>query len=184
MGTSISTLRSDGPLELTPAAGLAGGLWLEWPLLGELRFQPELNYVTAGAIGEGSAGDVFANPADPDQRVRLRFTYTYLQLPVLVAWEPSLRRTLTPRLFAGPYVAFKQDAYVRLEDDVPGASEIDTEVRDRDYGIAFGGQVSVETGTLGRLALGAEASVGLQDVRESDFRTTNLCVLLFVGLMF
>ncbi len=184
MGASVSTLRTDGPVDYTPAAGLAGGVWFDRPLFGGLRFQPELNYVTGGAHGTARAGDVLLNPADPERRVRLRLTYTYLQVPVLLAWEPPLQRALTPRVFAGPYVAFKQDAYVRFEGDVTGTAEVDQRVRSRDYGVAFGGHVSVDTGTLGRVAVGAQASVGLTDVRDSAVSTRNAALLLFVAAMF
>lgn len=184
MGATVSTLRTDGPVDYTPAAGLAGGLWFEMPLVAGLRFQPELNYLTAGAHGTARAEDVLANPADPDRRLHLRLTYTYLQVPALLAWEPPLQQSLTPRLFAGPYVAFKQDAYVRFEDDVAGTSEVDERVHSRDYGVAFGGHVSLDTGLLGRLALGAEASVGLTDLRDSPVSTRNATLMLFFGLAF
>lgn len=192
LGTSVSTLRTDGPLEMGLAAGLSGGVWVDVPFRGGLSLQSGVTYLSAGANATARAGDVFDAPADPEQPVRLRFSYTYLQVPLQLAYEPPLRRTLSPRVFAGPYVAFNQDAFVRygVEGGTLGNAESDRNVNGRDYGVAFGGQVSFDTGAYGRFAVGAEASVGLADIRDapvtasSNVQTTNLGVLLFVGVVF
>ncbi len=186
MGTSVFTFRSDSPIKLSPGAGLAGGLWFDVPLAGALRLQPELTYITAGARGTARAGDVFVNAANPDQPVKLKFTYTYLQVPLLLAFEPAVASRFSPRVFGGGYVGFNQDAYIRVgpEGGELGASESDQQVQSRDYGLMLGGHVSIEAGGFGRIALGAEGSFGLADVRESTFRTTNLGVMVFIGLVF
>lgn len=186
VGTSIATLRTDGPFATTPTAGFSGGLWLDWPLRGGLAVQTGLTYLHAGANATARAGDVLVDPADPEQRVRLTFRYTYLQVPLLAAFEPPLRRTVTPRVYAGPYVAFNQDAFVRFgpEGGALGNAETDRGVNSRDYGVLVGGHLSLDADAFGRLAAGAEVSVGLGDVRESAARTTNLGVLIFVGVVF
>lgn len=186
VGTSVSTLRTDGPIDMAPAAGFSGGLWLDWALVGGFAVQSGVTYLHAGADGTARAGDVLEDPLDPEQRVRLTFRYTYLQIPLMLAFEPPLRRRVSPRVYAGPYVAFNQDAFVRFgaEDGPLGNAETDPGVNARDYGVGVGGHLSFDTGTYGRVAVGAEASLGLSDVRESTGQTTNLGVLLFVGVVF
>jgi len=133
VGAVVSRLGGDG--DYGTGMGLSAGIFAGIELSRTIGLYPELAYVPKGASAEN-----FVHGFDPStgNLVELRLTHTvnlhYLELYLPVAWQlPLDGRSVRPRLYAGPSLAFElaceADLKLRSETISPTGETLDvTEV--------------------------------------------------------
>ncbi len=163
IGAVSSTFIGDlviGPTTWERETGLAASVAFGLDLGRGLIPQAELHYVQMGA---GTAA------LYQDIPVILNSDLTYLAIPLFLQYRLQTRATTYPRLFAGPYVAFKMESYLTLTPREGGLAiiEQDHSVESVDYGIAFGLALDFE---LAAQLFTAEARYmrGLRDISQPD----------------
>lgn len=157
------------------AASVAFGLDLGRGLLP----QAELHYVQMGA---GTA------VLYQDVPVTLNSDLTYLSVPLFLQYRLRTRATAYPRVFAGPYVAFKMESYLTLAPREGGLAiiEQDQSVESVDYGVALGLALDFEVAAQ-LFTAEARYTRGMRDVTRpdpllGDPQLTNTGLVFMVGL--
>lgn len=149
--------------------------------MGSLTLQPELLYVQKGATTE------VANPFT-GQTMEMTATLSYLELPVLAAYELPVDAPVSPYLFAGPAPALKLSEGV----EVGGQSEEqdDEEIASFDLGLVLGGGADYTVEGVGTLTFDLRYTMGLINVADSDVEgqqdlsAKNGAFSLMVGYLF
>lgn len=138
------------------AASVAFGLDLGRGLLP----QAELHYVQMGAETAALYQDV---------PVILNSDLTYLSLPLFLQYRLRTRATAYPRLFAGPFAAFKMESYLTITPREGGLAiiEQDQSVESLDYGVAFGLALDFEFAAQ-LFTVEARYTRGMRDVSRPD----------------
>jgi hypothetical protein len=146
-----------------------------------------VSYLSKGARGTSTVGAVFGqNQPGPERELSLRLTYPYVEVPLYVAFAPSVRGRLQPQLYAGGHLSFAQPAYASYA--IAGGpyteGERDESVQSRDAGISGGLLVRAETERFGTLTGGLHVSAGLENLRRTTPALHAVGALLFVGVAF
>lgn len=142
-------------------AGFGG--FAQLMLAPNLSLQPEALY-----LGKGFSGS--------DGGVESTFKLTYLQVPLLLQYHFPVEGNVSPRLFAGPAVAFKlscdvegNDGSTSLEFPCEDFQDfgLDLNPRSTDFGLSFGGGIDITSGGV-VVTLDGRYDLGLSDVLEFE----------------
>lgn len=155
-GVNVSDFYGDDADNSDVRAGFSGGLLFNYRFNSYWAIQPEVLFNIKGAdLDTGLAGE--NGPAE--------YEFGYLNVPVLAKFYIPTGSALTPNLFAGPEVGFK--LYGESND-----SDIDDELKDAEFGIAFGAGLDLSTGSnpanlIRTVGLDLRYSLGLTDVFDT-----------------
>lgn len=186
VGVGAFTISGESRASLSPRAGLGARLWLEREVRAGLSVGAGVEYLAKGADGEAPADVLFPEDGPNETLVRLRFDHAYLEVPVYLAYAPTVRARVQPQVYAGPHVSFLQSAYARYgaRGAALGEAQTDASIRSRDFGLTAGALVRAEAGAFGRLVVGAHASLGFQNLRRRTPALTARGVLVYAGVSF
>ena len=175
-GLSSATLRVDedggDESDTDRRNGFAGGAFLTFGLAPQLGLRTELLYAMKGAKLSGQDGG-----GDEDESGSVQLDY--VELPILLQFQPAVAGGVRPRLYAGPALALKARCKLELgsgEFQVSSDCEAldgDEEnlIKDFDVGAMVGGELAF--GTVGpTVAIGVRYTHGLANV--SDVSGTTL----------
>lgn len=151
-GILSSSLADDPDVGVSSRTGFGGGAWLQWMVGESWSVQPELLYLTKGASEEDGDGE---------------FKPSYLQLPVLVQFHVPLDANLTPRVFAGPSLAFELACDVSFDDESMSCEDFGTTTKSIDFGLVFGAGVDIPAGSV-VVTLDARYDLGLTNIVDED----------------
>ena len=153
--------------------GFAFGFVTEFPMgTGGFSLQPEFLYVMKG--GKAEFPEMVAEGYD----VTMKLKQDYIEVPVLIKYTTPGEGKMKPCFFAGPFAAFNIGSKVEFEglpaeavDDAPdGDIENATSI---DFGVAFGGGISMAVGQKGKLTFDLRYTLGLtnifDDVAEDEY---------------
>ncbi|MCC6930310.1 MAG: outer membrane beta-barrel protein [Gemmatimonadaceae bacterium] len=149
VGATFSTLRGiDG---LDSRTGLIGGL-SNVSSGSVFTLQTELLFVSKGAKGSNSTAE--------------GLQLDYIEVPIMLRFQPMTEGTVHPHAYAGPYVGFKIDCKVKGTsgscDDIPGVS-----TKTVDVGGLLGGGIDFDLGPV-VLTGGMRYSFGVSSVADFD----------------
>lgn len=146
-----------------------------------LSVQPEALYLQKG-FGDEAEG------------VDSTFELDYVQVPVLLQYHFPVDGNLSPRLFAGPALAFNLgcdvsgtdgSASVSLNCDDFAAFGLDLEARSVEFALVFGGGLDIAAGSM-TVTFDGRYDLGLSDILEIEGTTglKNRAWALFAGVGF
>lgn len=149
--------------------GFAGGAFLQVNVGQSFSIQPEALYVAKGSEVDG------------DFEVKL----SYLEVPILLQYHIPAA-VVSPRLFAGPSLAFEMSCDLAQGGVSITCDEGDTQTKSADFGLVFGAGVDVPAGPVvitfdGRYDLGA---TNIEDSGDPDTSVKNRSWQFFAGLGF
>lgn len=171
-GGFISSELSGDFTDVDSRTGFGFGAFLQVMVAPNFSIQPEALYLSKGASEEDGDGEVKVN---------------YLQVPVLVQYHLPTPG-VSPRLFAGPSIAFETGCDVE-DNDVSASCEEDEflNTKSADFGLVFGAGVDIPAGGVvvtldGRYDMGV---TNLSDeAEEVDFDVKNRSWEFFAGVGF
>lgn len=147
------------------------GVLAEVDLSNAFALQPELAYVRKGAV-------------DSDSGIRLDRRLDYIQIPLLVKYRFARYPSLTPEVFAGPFVAFNIEAQEIREIDGRRTTWAPANIRTTEAGLTIGTGVQWKT-PIGEVRLDARYVFGLNSIKERrNDVIRNQGVLISVGYLF
>jgi len=173
-GITVSSFNDAENTEIRPGVTLGG--YAHFSVLNTpFSVQPEVLYAQFGT-------DFDRN----DSNLRL----DYVQIPVLVMYRLNSRfNSLTPFLFAGPYVGFLSNTVpegifgneLRFPLENGGSIRAAEAVNNTDYGLVLGAEIN-----LSNIVVGLRYNAGLSDVFEEEVAATgkNAVFSLIVGIAF
>lgn len=136
--------------------GFTAGAFVRFPLTERFSVQPELLFKQEG----GSISESFVEDGQ-DVRVDMGLNVSYLEIPVLLAYEVPLQSRLRPSVYAGPYVGYAVQRSVDFElagaDD--GGFDLSIDAKDVFETLNYGALVGVD---LGFPVAGRRATAGLR----------------------
>ena len=188
VGPSTFTITGSDRTDFSPRLAFGARLWLERELRSGLAIGSGVAYLSKGARGASTVGEIFPNEptGDPNREIRLRLAYPYVEVPLYVAFSPQTRGRLQPQVYAGGHLSFAQAAYASYA--IAGGGYTDAErdesVQSRDAGISGGVLMRSETDRFGTLVAGVHVSVGLENLRRITPPLHAVGALLFVGVAF
>ncbi|MGD8494590.1 MAG: porin family protein [Gemmatimonadales bacterium] len=149
--------------------GFAGGAFLQVNVGQSFSIQPEALYVAKGSDVDGNF------------EVKL----SYLEVPILLQYHIPAA-VVSPRLFAGPSLAFEMSCDLAQGGVSITCDEGDTQTKSADFGLVFGAGVDVPAGPVvitfdGRYDLGA---TNIEDSGDPDTSVKNRSWQFFAGLGF
>ena len=149
-----------GPTTWNRATGFAASVAFGLDLGRGLLPQAELHYVQMGAETAARFQEI---------PVILNFDLTYLSIPLLLQYRLRTRGKTYPRLFAGPFLAFKMESYLTLTEREGGLAiiEQDQSVESMDYGTTAGVALDIEFAAQ-LLTAEARYTRGMRDVSRPD----------------
>lgn len=164
LGLNQTTFSGESNSDFSAATRFSGGAGVAFTVSGGLFIQPEVVYTVQGASAKGSISVV---GVEADVPVLARFTITYLEFPLLLGYRFG-GVSMRPRIYAGPYLAYKLKARITFEAQAGGPmfTETDDSVVDWDSGIILGAAIHFPFGDE-EFAIGARASFGLAEVTQS-----------------
>ena len=162
LGLNQTTFSGESNSDFSAALKFSAGVGLGFAISGGVFIQPEVVYSVKGASVEGE--DRFP---EVEGGVRARVTITYLEFPLLLGYQFG-GVSMRPRIYAGPYLAYKLKARITFEAQAGGPmfTETDDSVVDWDSGIVLGAAMHFPFGDE-EFAIGARASFGLAEVTQS-----------------
>ena len=175
-GVSNSSFRGSdlqNPSYITRMAG-GGGLRYEYP--SGFEFETGAYYVVKGGSLRGSFEDI---PIEGISEI------TYVEIPVLIGYRLNPYKRLSPRLYAGPAMAFRSGSQITF--NAIGSSfeqtEEDLTVEKKDLGLMvgvdFNARVRSET-----LTFGLRSTFGLSNARSEKPEIYNTAFALMAGIVF
>ena len=178
LGGIVSTFSGDTDTTFDPRLGWAGGGALGYDFGTGLVILPELLYVVQGAHFD----DVVQ---DANLPVRVEFSISYAQLPLLIMYRFERRGTLNPKIYAGPMVGYKLDAtrQLRAQDGGPTFTEEDPSIQNTDYGVVAGAGIE-RNWDVQRLSVEVRGLWGLTNLRDVEPALYHRGVALMVGITF
>jgi hypothetical protein len=165
-GVNFATLSSDeeDSEDLGYRTGLIAGGFVTWPITANFAIQPEGLYSQKGAAIDMSG-------------VEAKIKIDYFEVPVLAVFSTHSGGA-SAHFYGGPFVVFKVNTEATATFGGQTTSEdFDEEIKDVDFGVAFGG--GVEFGRLtveGRYSLGL-SNINNQDLDESKVKTRTISLI-------
>ena len=184
IGGTVTNFSGETNTSTDPRAGLTAGVGLGYDFGNGFLFQPEILYVRKGAYANTFVESI-SNDMIVQTPVRARFDLTYLEVPLLAVYRFEGRR-LEPRLFAGPYGAYKLNARVTfrpLDSDGPSQSDEDDSAESFDYGGIVGAGADFFLSGQ-RLSIDARAVFGQGNVRQANPPLKLVGSVLMIGILF
>lgn len=158
LGYAVTSLNSDELEQFGSKSTIDVGAFLQVPLgqNSPVAFQPEVMYVIKGGKYEESGAS-------------LRYTFSYLEVPLLAKFKIPTQGNITPNLFAGPVVSLLTSAKAKFEFDGESEEEdIKDYFKSTDFCLAFGGGVDIVMGTSGTLTFDVRYELGLTNTYDFE----------------
>lgn len=176
ISAGLTATTFSGERSYDPKLGFGGGGGLGYDFGNGLLAQVEAFYLVKGALTDAAVEEV---PS------RVRFRYTYLEVPVTLGYRLPTGRRLEPRLFAGGFWASGQDGRidVRAKGSTLEQASSDPFFEDRDYGLVAGVSADYDIGSE-RFFVALRTSYGLADVRAQPTRLRNRGLFVMGGFTF
>lgn len=156
---------------LASRTGFGLGAFLQVMVGPNWSIQPEALYLAKGASEDEGDGEVKVN---------------YLQIPMLVQYHLPTPG-VSPRLFAGPSVAFEIGCDVEEGGVSVECGELDINTKSADFGLVFGAGVDIPAGGV-VLTLDGRYDMGVTNVsdepEEADVEIKNRAWEFFAGVGF
>ncbi len=151
--------------------GFAAGLFADYQIAPQFAVAVEPMYVMKGAKYEATLGTV---------KETAKLKLSYIEIPVLAKFMPTMTGNIKPSIFAGPFVGLRMSAKVS-----DGASvDVKDNVKSTDFGIAFGAGVAYGM-TKGAITLDARYDLGLSKIGKApsggtapNIKTSAILVML------
>ncbi len=178
LGLAATTFSGDANTEFNFRSGFSAGVSLGITFPSGLAIQPEVRYALKGATSDS------ATIADVEQPLDVKSTISYLEVPVLVVYRFDTGGGIRPKVFAGPFLAWKLDSTIEwgLASGGTRMKETDSSVQSRDVGFVVGAGLEFDFAGE-RLVFGARATLGRSDIRDRpDAPLRNTGIELFTGL--
>lgn len=175
-GASSTTIGGKDADDAERRTGFLAGLYLVKPLSGSLALRPEVLWSQKGA---GTTLSEAGTTVDADLKL------SYLDLPVLLQFEPATTSTIRPHLYAGPSFGFKADCSLEVTiGDVTDESDCDSDfdIKSFDMGGVIGGGIGFPLGTISA-TIGARYQHGFSDIAR-DAKVNNRVLSLYASLEF
>jgi hypothetical protein len=176
LGMTGSTFRG-GNLENNSAiVRFGGGAALRYEYPSGFEFETGLFYVTKGS---GLEGTYFQIPIEGTSEI------TYIEVPLLIGYRFMRTSRFSPRVYAGPAMAFKTDAQIKFNakgSDIIQQEE-DLTVEDKDLGLMFGVDVNTQFGSE-TLNFGIRTTLGYSNARTAKPEIYNSSIAAMVGIVF
>jgi hypothetical protein len=161
--------------------GLAGGAYLTFGIAPQLGLRAEVLYAMKGARANGS-DDV----GDPEE---VTVKLDYVEVPLLLQFQPAVAGGLRPRLYAGPAFAFRARCRFEIED---GDASVTTDCdaldgarenifKSRDVGGMVGGELAFGGATGPGFAVGVRYTHGFTNIGDAGDATIRNRVLGLYG---
>ena len=189
-GIAVFDIRGEADTDFEPRTALSGGFGLGYDFGNGLAVMPELFYTVKGGYTNTTLETSVTAPDGTTSTsvtpVRARFDLAYIDLPVLITYRVG-RRSIQPRVFAGPWVGYNVSARVNVRARGSGSgfsqSYSDDSVQAWEYGLIGGVGADVLVGGE-RIRVEGRAHWGQANVRSSEPALHNRGVALLVGLAF
>lgn len=177
-GADVDALIDD---EKKGRIGLSIGGYVGIPLGTSLIFQPELLYVQKGVK------DVFEEGGG---KSTVTFMLDYIEIPILVKYVIPTSGSVTPSLYAGPFIGFLASSKGNSKVSFAGFSldedfELEKdEMNSTEFGLVFGGGLDIN-----KIAIDIRYDLGLTspfkaDEGEDALKVTNSAIQITVGVNF
>jgi len=143
-----------------------GGVFMEYSFNPQFAVQPEVLFMMKGTKAEEGDG---------------KYKLTYIEIPVLLKFKPTMEGNFKPGIFAGPAVGLLMSA---KED--PGGEDIKDNLKSIDFGIAFGAGFMYMMQNGGGITFDARYTMGMGtiDDTEADETIKNTNISFMVGYSF
>lgn len=176
LGMTGSTFRGGNLENASPIVRFGGGGSLRYEYPSGFEFETGAFYVTKGSSLEGTFGDI---PIEGVSEI------TYIEVPFLLGYRFNQNRRYSPRIYAGPAMAFKTDAQIKF--NAKGSDlvqqEEDLTVEDKDLGLMVGVDVNMRLGSE-TLNFGVRTTLGNSNARTAKPEVFNTAVSVMVGIVF
>lgn len=164
-GINFATVNGD-PTDIKGILTFGAGGFVRIAAGPQFSIQPEVLLTMKGAEEDFTSGE----------KVKL----TYLEIPVLVVYQPPTTRNISPTLFVGPAVSLLMSA---KSDDL----DIKDDLKSTDLGLVLGAGIEFKSGTKGRIGLDGRYTLGLtnfNDVNPDDWTIKNGVFSLAISYIF
>jgi len=176
LGMTGSSFRGGNLKGTSPIIKFGGGAALRYEYASGFEFETGLFYTVKGSNLEGVYGDI---PIEGTSEI------TYIEIPVLIGYRFLSNPGFSPRIYAGPAMAFKNDAQIRF--NAVGSSieqqEEDLTVEGRDLGLIIGVDANMPFASE-ILNFGVRTTFGFSNARTEKPEIYNTSVTLMVGIVF
>jgi hypothetical protein len=176
LGMTGSSFRGGNLQNSSPIVRFGGGAALRYEYPSGFEFETGLFYVTKGSDLEGTYSQI---PIEGTSEI------TYIELPALIGYRFKRESRFSPRIYAGPAMAFKTDAQIKF--NAKGSSivqqEEDLTVEDKDLGIMIGADVNMGWGSE-ILNFGIRSTLGYSNARSEKPEIYNTSIALMIGIVF
>ena len=176
LGMTGSSFRGGDLQNTSIITRFGGGAAVRYEYANGFELESGLFYVVKGSGLEGTYGSI---PIEGTSEI------TYVELPVLFGYRFKRDSHYSPRIYAGPAMAFKTDAQISFNakgSDIVQQEE-DLTVEDKDLGIMVGVDVNTQFGSE-TLSFGIRSTFGYSNAREATPEIYNTSVALLVGIVF
>ncbi len=181
-GLSLANVTGDEVEDVEWKMGGAGGLFVEYKVSDVFAIHPEVLYCMKGSKSEG---EIFETTIESTLKL------TYIDIPVLAKVMIPVEGSVSPSLFAGPYVGFNLDAKLELEaEGESDEGDIKDYVKSTDYGLVVGGGLDYHLDNGGAITLDARYSLGLSGIYDEEgedeegSEVKNQAVMVMIGYAF
>lgn len=174
-GMNTSDFNGEDTVNSEVREDFSGGIFLNYRFNGRWALQPEFIFNKKGADLE---------PGLTGENGMARYEFGYLNIPVLAKLYIPVGSLLSPNLYAGPEIGLK--VYGESNN-----SDIDGELKDNEFGLAFGAGLDINVGSspenlLRTVGLDVRYSLGLTNVFDNtpqvrEARNTVLFAAFFLG---
>jgi len=176
IGMNGSSFRGGNLENTSPIVRFGGGAALRYEYPSGFEFEAGVNYVTKGSGLEGKYQEI---PIEGTSEI------TYIEVPILIGYRFRQTSRFSPRIVAGPAMAFKTDAQIRF--NAVGSNieqqEDDLTVEDKDLGIVLGADVNAKFGSE-ILNFGIRTTFGYSNARTAKPEIFNTSVSMMMGIVF
>ncbi len=158
-GANSATIGGKDADDADRRTGFLAGAYLVKPIAGSLSFRPELLLTQKGAKTTLVEEDVTAD-------VELKLTY--IDVPVLLQFEPGTASAVRPHVYGGPSFGFKSNCKLEASaGDLSGSLDCDNDfdLKSFDLGGVIGAGIGFPLGGIGA-TVGARYQHGFSDIAK------------------
>lgn len=155
---SLASISRDIPgITYKSITEFTGGIFVSVPIFKTLSLQPEINYAKKGFN---------AVESDLGQEITSKYKISYIEIPLLIAYQIPLKGKFRPGAFFGPYIGWAQKVMeVQTAFGETEKRELGDNLKKTDFGLVFGGNLKYDMGTF-NLLLDVRYSVGLTNISK------------------
>jgi len=167
--------------DVGPKFGFTAGTFIKIRLSKRFDLQPEFIFVMKGAKVDSSLTDTLT---DEILYGTLNSNLNYIEFPVLLKYKMPGWKKIIPTVYVGPALAFSVSSQVVFTGDRRITFDIDYAVKDTDFGIVLGGDLTFPHG-YGYLVIDARVTIGPGSLdARADRSIHNIAFMLSLGFHF